>query len=204
MLCSERTGKQTPHSKYYVYSNLWNVRVFLYYVYIPMYTLINKKRPCVSIIHFYILVWLNIQGNFISSLSVRVSNSGQPFNSSSKYCIKTNNFNIYTYPKSRFTPHCTHHTLLYTRTVQHTKTFLCQPVSISSKYCTKRNWVDSKIYSIKSDNSPPWLNQNQFVSNRSYKFLCTSTRWTCHFTAKGIYYFYSLLMILNIPLKIFF
>ena len=43
----------------------------------------------------------------------------------------------------------------------------------------------------------PWLNQKKIDSNINNNFLCPCTRWTCYISSKGIYYFYSLLVILK-------
>ena len=92
------------------------VRVLLYYVHMSMYNWINEKLPCVTIIHFYILVQFNIRRHFCASLSVRVSNSVQLVKFSIKY-FKNNLFdNLHNYIPSRFT---LHHTLLHTHMIQH-------------------------------------------------------------------------------------
>ena len=66
------------------------------------------------------------------------------------------------------------------------------------------DWVDSKIVSIKLSHFPPWLNQKQADSNINSKFLWPRTRLTCYLSINLVYHFYSLLMILNILLNIFF
>ena len=98
--------------------------------------IINRKLPCVPIIQFYILLWFHIWRRFCASLSVRVSDSGQPVKCAIKY--HTNNP---CHILHRFIPeHSTHHfKLLYTPTTIHSKIFLRHPVTYTRKYLPRQN-----------------------------------------------------------------
>ena len=111
----------------------------LYYVGMDTYNKTNEKSPRIPIINFYILIKFNIQGKFCASLSVRISDSGQPVNCARKYCTKRNCPNINTYKQAQFKNYCTHHTLLHTHAIQHTKKILHQPIRCTRNYCTKQN-----------------------------------------------------------------
>ena len=54
------------------------------------------------------------------------------------------------------------------------------------------------------DNFPPWSNSKQINSNINTRFLWSYTHWMCYLATNGIYYFYSLLVISEIPSNIFF
>ena len=54
------------------------VCALLYYVHRARYNKTHFKRLHVLFLHFYIIVWFHIKRRFCTSLSVRVSDSGQP------------------------------------------------------------------------------------------------------------------------------
>ena len=83
----------------------------LYCVHMTTYNQINEKCPRVPIIHFCILVGSNIRGHFVSSLSVRVSDSGQLVHLNRKYVMERTCHNL-----QNCTPACFkwYNTLLHT------------------------------------------------------------------------------------------
>ena len=99
-----------------------------------------------------------------------------------KYCTKPTCQNLYYYTHARFT--C-HHTLLHT-------TIFLHHTDLIQKYIPSCRIIFPLVESEKVD------------SNINSKFLCTRTRWTSYLDTKGIYYFYSLLVILIFLLSIFF
>ena len=116
-----------------------NFCVLLYYIHMTTYNWINEKHLHVPIIHFYILVWFNIQQYFHTILSGRVYNSGQYVNCTRKYCTKTNCLNIHTSTQTCFTRHRTHHTHLHTQKIKIGRN-ICAGLSAATK-----NVVQNKL-----------------------------------------------------------
>ena len=106
-----------------------------YYVHMTTYNQINQRRPRVTIIQFYILIWFHIQIHFHASLSVWVSSSGHTVKCTIKYITK-NPFN----KLHHCIPACStwNHTLLHTPTILHMKKYFYQPVTCARKYCTRQ------------------------------------------------------------------
>ena len=187
-----------------------------------------EKRLRVPNIHFYILVKVNIWRNVCSSLSVRVSNSGQPVNCSRKCFTNKPCDNLHNCIPELST---LHHTILHTHTVKHTKLF-CATLSIAPKNIVQDNpvtiytttpthtshviihfyiwkhlrtsfiWFGNRFHQVGS--FTPWSNHKQVDSNTNYKFLWLCTRWECYLVTRRIYYWYSKLITLKVILNIFF
>ena len=112
------------------------VCTLLYYAHITKYNWTNFKCLRVLIMHICKLVRFHIQRNFCASLSVRVSNPGQPVTYTRKFCKNKPGHKIYLYMPSGSTRH---YILLYNPKIIHTKTFLHQPVSRGIKYRPRQN-----------------------------------------------------------------
>ena len=97
---------------------------------------INRKRPRITIIHFYKLAGLHIRRHFFASLSIQVSYSGQPVKCTRKYCTKNPCHKIYQCIPELPT---SHYKLRHTTTIIHTKTLflpachLLQKISFKTK-----------------------------------------------------------------------
>ena len=101
-----------------------------------MYAQINEKFLRVPIIHFFVLVRFNIWRHCFYILSVVVSESVHTANCTRKCRTNITCHNLHNYTPALFT---SHHTLLYTHMIQHTKKFPCHLFSCTRNYCTREN-----------------------------------------------------------------
>ena len=122
-----------------IYST-WNFFLLLNYIHMTPYNLINEKHLRVPIIHFYIIVWFNIQIYFRARLSIKVSDSFQPIKCAIKYCNKITCHNLHNYTPERF---ICHHTILHTYTIQITKKFVAPACLLRQKTLYKINLSQS-------------------------------------------------------------
>ena len=126
-LDKDPVGKNTIYKLQHPKYSTRNARTLLYYVPITTYNIINWKRLCVPVIHFYKLLRFRIRRHFSASLPVRVFDSGQPVNCASKYHTKNICQKLHLCIPARPTRH---YTLLDTPNILHTKTLLapaCHP-----------------------------------------------------------------------------
>ena len=140
------------------------------------------KQLCVPTMHFYKLVQFHIWIHFQSTLSIRISNSGQTVKCTRKYSMDKPYHKLHHY----IPPHSTrHHTLLHTPMILHTKTLFAPEFHQCKKLFSKEKLPHSsllqtrtfhtsyytstynlKIDSIESDNIPlVWIKINPIQSH---------------------------------------
>ena len=125
MLCIRHVRKKHHLCKTTLIGSPRNIWELLDCFHVTPYIPVLKNIPRFTIIQFNTLVWFKIQIYFWSSLSVRVSDSGQTIHCTIKYCTKVTCHNLHSY----------HDKTLYPNTIQHTKAFLFQTITCSRKYC---------------------------------------------------------------------
>ena len=107
-----------------------NFRMLLTNVPMTTYNKINWKRRPILIIHFYKLVWFHKKRCFRASLSIRLSDSGQPIKCARKYCTNKPCHKLHHYIPAHST--C-HYTLLHNLTIIHAKRFLVPACHLHKK-----------------------------------------------------------------------
>ena len=118
MIYNDRTGKYTTYKFQRTKESTRATCTILDSVNMPTNNLIIGKHLQIPIIHFNILIRLHIQRHVCTSLTVSVSNSGQPVKCASKYHTKKPWNKIHCWIPAQSTHN---YILLHTPTIIHTK-----------------------------------------------------------------------------------